>query len=93
MYQYSLNYYIDLFTQGILNAEKNTNLNIRLENLKTYFLYSLYSNICISLFEKDKLLFSLLLSVRLMEFRSELDPDHWRFLMTGGISLNEQLPK
>lgn len=34
----------------------------------------------------------MLLSSRLMEFRHELDNEHWRFFMTGGISLDEHLP-
>ncbi|EAS00969.2 dynein heavy chain (macronuclear) [Tetrahymena thermophila SB210] len=92
MYQYSLAYYIDLFTQGISQAELSDVFTQRLENLKNYFLYSLYSNICRSLFEKDKLVFSMLLASRLMEFRHELDNEHWRFFMTGGISLDENLP-
>jgi dynein heavy chain len=93
MYQYSLVYYIDLFTQGIINADQSDVFETRLDNLKTYFLYSLYSNICRSLFEKDKLVFSTLLTQRLMEFNQELDKDHWRFLLTGGIALSDQLPE
>lgn len=92
MYQYSLAYYIDLFTQAIMKSEKNENLDIRLENLKTYFLYSLYCNICRSLFEKDKLLFSFLLATRLFTFRGELTDEYLRFLLTGGIALDESLP-
>jgi dynein heavy chain len=67
-------------------------LDHRLENLKSYFLLSLYKNICRSLFEKDKLLFSFLLSIRLMDFRGELDNETYRFLLTGGISLKENYP-
>lgn len=92
MYQYSLAYYIDLFTQGIASADPSEIFKERLENLKKYFLYSLYSNICRSLFEKDKLVFSMLLASRLMEFKHELDNDHWRFFLTGGISLDDHLP-
>ena len=93
MYQYSLKYFIDLFEQAIHNSEVSSVLETRLKNLQEYFLYSLYANICRSLFEKDKLLFSFLLCVRLMEFRGTLDDEEYRFLLTGGISLDEKLPE
>lgn len=37
MYQYSLVYYIDLFTTGIMQSEKSNDLDKRLEILKKYF--------------------------------------------------------
>lgn len=92
MYQYSLTYYIDLFTYAIIKSDKSDDLAVRLESLKKYFLYSLYSNICRSLFEKDKLLLSFLLCSRLFSFRGELSEEYFRFLITGGISLDDKLP-
>lgn len=41
MYQYSLAYYIDLFTQAIVKSERSEVLARRLENLRSYFLFSL----------------------------------------------------
>ena len=92
MYQYSLVYYIDLFTQAILKSAKSENLDQRLQSLKKYFLYSLYCNICRSLFEKDKLIFSFLLSTRLLEFHKLLAVEEMRFLFTGGLALEEKMP-
>jgi dynein heavy chain, axonemal len=92
MYQYSLTYFIDLFTQAITKSEKSSDLKKRLSNLKSYFLYSLYSNICRSLFEKDKLLLSFLLCYRLMEYNKEISSEHFRFLLTGGVALDDKLP-
>lgn len=38
----------------------------RIENINAYFTFSLYSNVCRSLFERHKLLFSFLLCVRIL---------------------------
>ena len=42
MYQYSLTWYINLFTNAIENSEKNEDIEERIEILKKYFTSSLY---------------------------------------------------
>ena len=92
MYQYSLVFFIQLFTISISESKKSDVIEERIENLNTYFLYALYCNICRSLFEKDKLIFSFLLSMKILELNKELDNEELRFLLTGGISLDTNYP-
>lgn len=65
MYQYSLNWFINLYLSSIVNSEKSTDLNARINFLNDHFTNSIYKNVCRSLFEKDKLLFSFVLCVQL----------------------------
>ena len=68
---------------GVENSAPSADHETRLHNLNTYFTYSLYENICRSLFEVHKLLFSLLLTNKILSSRGEMDQDEWRFLLTG----------
>jgi dynein heavy chain len=88
MYQYSLDWYIGLYENAIDTAEKSTNLEERLKNLNDTFTYMLYVNVCRSLFEKDKLLFSFLLTTKIMLGQDALSSDELRFFLQGSTSMD-----
>eukprot|EP00388_Colpodella_angusta_P005466 GDKJ01016880.1.p1 GENE.GDKJ01016880.1~~GDKJ01016880.1.p1 ORF type:complete len:924 (+),score=58.51 GDKJ01016880.1:362-2773(+) len=83
MYQYSLQWFVQLFVSSIDTAERSENLATRLESLKNYFTYNFYSNITRSLFEKHKLMFSFVLCVRILEGANLIDPREWKFILQG----------
>ncbi|XP_053995911.1 dynein axonemal heavy chain 7-like isoform X3 [Hylaeus anthracinus] len=88
MYQYSLPWFVNLFELAIDNTEPAETVEQRLSDLVNYFTYSLYANVCRSLFEKDKLLFSLLLAINLLKQQGNISLSHWMFLLTGGIGID-----
>ena len=67
MYQYSLTWFIALFIRGIEEAPKSAEVTERVEHLNEFFTYSLYINVCRSLFERHKLMFSLLLAIKILQ--------------------------
>ena len=80
MYQYSLTWFINLFIMSIEQSEKSDNLVTRLGCLNDHFLKNVYRNVCRSLFEKDKLLFSVMLTISIYKFKGEIDDAVWRFV-------------
>jgi dynein heavy chain len=92
MYQYSLTWYTNLFVAGIRDSKKSDDLHTRIDSLNDYFTFLMYRNVCRSLFEKDKLLFSFLLTVRIMTQAGEIDAAEWYFLLTGGVAMDNPEP-
>lgn len=92
MYQYSLPWFLHLYVMAITHSEQSENLDIRMSNLNSYFTASIYRNVCRSLFEKDKLIFSLVLCVGLLRASRKLEEDLWTFLLTGGVALDNPYP-
>uniref|UniRef100_A0A8C4DY39 Dynein axonemal heavy chain 3 n=1 Tax=Dicentrarchus labrax TaxID=13489 RepID=A0A8C4DY39_DICLA len=92
MYQYSLTWFINLYLFSIAQSLKSDDVAERIDNIVEHFTLSIYNNVCRSLFEKDKLLFSLLLTIGIMQGKDQVDDQVWRFLLTGGIALDNPYP-
>ncbi|CAG9767321.1 unnamed protein product [Ceutorhynchus assimilis] len=92
MYQYSLVWFINLYNQSITNSTQSPVLEERLGYLSNYFTNSIYRNVCRSLFEKDKLIFSFVLTVGISRSQDKIDEDMWNFLITGGVALENPFP-
>lgn len=93
MYQYSLIWFINLYVISIENANKSKDLDKRLKFLKDTFTYNLYSNVCRSLFDKDKLMFSYIMCAKMMLSTGEMNAEEHIFLITGGIAIENPFKK
>lgn len=83
MYQYSLQWFTNLFSLAVENSPTSNVHETRLLNLNNFFTYSLYENVCRSLFEKHKLLLSLMLTVKVLQGDHLLNVTEWRYLLAG----------
>jgi dynein heavy chain len=88
MYQYSLEWYIGLFLLAIKKATASPVLETRIDNLCDTFTSVLYRNVCRSLFETHKLLFSFLLCSKIMLGSKTMDQQELRFLLQGNTAVD-----
>lgn len=90
MYQYSLKFFCMIYERALDRADGKVDKNERSKRRDFFikkFTSLLYKNVCRSLFEKDKLLFSFLMCMKIMEEQNMLDVVETRFLMTGATSV------
>lgn len=83
MYQYSLQWFANLFGSSVDHSAKAPEPAGRIKNLNDHFTLALYENVCRSLFEKHKLLFSLVLTAKILFGGQALDPQEWRYFLAG----------
>jgi dynein heavy chain len=85
MYQYSLQYYKELVSQRLQKTEKKEQLQDRLNLLVDDITTSIYTNVCRGLFEKDKLLFSFMISAKIAMAAKVVGETEWVMFMVGAV--------
>ena len=78
MYQYSLNWFINLFCNSVDLADKSEEMDERLESIKDHMTQSLYQAISRGLFNEDKNLFSFLLCVSILKHKGDISDKDWK---------------
>ncbi|KAI6649612.1 Dynein heavy chain 1, axonemal [Oopsacas minuta] len=92
MYQYSIDWFFRIFLSCLAGAEKRGVVADRIAQINEYLTYNLYSNVCRSLFEKHKLLFSFLLTSRILMNEGIICPDELEYFISGGGVISKQIP-
>lgn len=92
MYQFSLNWYINLYMYSIENANKSKDLPRRIKFLVDGITKNLYNNVCRSIFEKDKLLFSFILTSRIILGSNQIQIRHLTHLLTSAAGGDAHIP-
>ena len=88
MYMVSLQQFLVLFDFSIDNSDKAPLASKRIVNIIDYLTFYVTCYMQRGLFERHKLMFSLLLCVAIMQQRGEIDAQEWRFLLAGPTDTN-----
>lgn len=65
-------------------------LEERVTIINDFLTFSLFSNVCRSLFEKHKMLFAFLLCARILMDEKNINPHEWHFFLAGGTPAQVQ---
>jgi dynein heavy chain len=83
MYQYSLEFYANLFNRCIDDSEASSDVSQRVQTIIDYATVTIYANVCRGLFERHKILFSSLLCFMILKQRGEITGDEWSLAIRG----------
>ncbi|KAF8278750.1 Inner arm dynein 5-1 [Trypanosoma cruzi] len=83
MYQISLDFFKKLFVQSLQRTEKSDDVDKRIALLLPAMTLNFYSTVCRGLFEKDKLLFVVMMFVQIFRPEGVVRGVEWEFLLKG----------
>uniref|UniRef100_A0A5K3F774 Dynein_heavy domain-containing protein n=1 Tax=Mesocestoides corti TaxID=53468 RepID=A0A5K3F774_MESCO len=92
MYQYSLTWFVNLYINAIQDSNKSKILTRRIRYLQEHLDYKLYEEVCRGLFERHKLVFSLILCTRIGLAKNDMQLNEFLFFLTGGVGLENNIP-
>ncbi|XP_047348170.1 dynein axonemal heavy chain 6 [Vespa velutina] len=87
MYQFSLKYFNQIFNIVIETSEKTTILAERLRILNNEITIAIYINVARGLFEKHKLIFSMMMNIAIHLDAKIVHLTEWNFLLRGGTQI------
>mmetsp|Transcript_44073 Transcript_44073/g.42695 ORF Transcript_44073/g.42695 Transcript_44073/m.42695 type:complete len:159 (+) Transcript_44073:297-773(+) len=85
MYQYSLTYFMKLFSAIIRKSEQSEDINERIEILIREITKDIYNNICRGLFNMHKLIFAFLIASRIFLKQGKITTPEWDIYLKGVI--------
>ena len=81
-YEYSLTWFNRMYSRSVEAAEKSTFVEQRIENVSDQLNLIVYSNVCRGLYEKDKLIFSLLLAVAILRKDNKINEKQLNYFIS-----------
>ncbi|CAG0883773.1 unnamed protein product [Cyprideis torosa] len=92
MYNYSLEWFVRLYERSIKESRASEDIAKRVEYLNDHFTAGIYGNVCRSVFEKDKLLFSFSLCLAILKSLDQLDEGLLQLVLSDPVSLANPHP-
>ncbi|KAG9395747.1 Dynein heavy chain and region D6 of dynein motor [Carpediemonas membranifera] len=87
MYQFSLAYFLQLFGIVLQQTPPSDSISVRLNALIENATSSVYNNVCRGLFERHKLVFSFLMSTRILLGSGDITEDEWTQFIRGPMAV------
>lgn len=86
MYEYSLHAFLhDVFGYSITKSDASFEIQDRLVNIITTLTYNLYCYVCMGIFEKDKLMLSFQVAIRLLTQEKQMIASELEFFLKGCV--------
>lgn len=94
LYQYSLEWFVDVYFQSIINASTSRLIEERRRSLKLTFTYSLYLKTAESMYNKDRLLLAFLIASNILINEKKVSRDEYWYFLFGecNFKLQEENP-